>query len=216
MALLFDSRAHEYFLDGPQVPSTTQILRDSGLIRLDGVPPFILEAARKRGSAVHQLVHYANEGDLDWASVDDAYRPYLEGWLRFCQEQHVQVLLCEYRIASRRHRVAGTLDLLCEIGRDGWLLDYKTGDPEDVAADFQTGSYLGMAMEWASEDRGLASVLARHERWRRGSVRLLKTGSFRATEYTDPRDYSRFQTLAAAWHIRRERGALVQPDDLAA
>lgn len=216
MALLFNAAAHEYFLDGPQVPSTTQVLRDAGLIRLDGIPHFVLEAARQRGSAVHALVHYLNEDDLDWSSVDDRYRPYLEAWVRFRDERRLRVLLCEHRIASRRHRVAGTLDLLCEIDGDGWILDYKTGDPEDVAADLQTGAYLGQAMEWASEDPRLADVLARHARWRRGAVRLLKTGSFRATEYTDARDYSRFQTLAAAWHIRNERGAIVQADDIAA
>jgi len=216
MALLFDAASHTYYLDGPQVPSTTGVLRDSGLINLEKIPSFILERARTRGSAVHALVHFANENDLDWASVDDAYRPYLDAWLQYCRERALRVLLCEYRIASRRHRVAGTLDLLCEIAGDGWLIDYKTGDPEDVAADFQTGSYLGMAFEWATDDPRLATVLRRHTRWRRAAVRLLRTGSFRVTEYTDPRDYSRFQTLVAAWHIRNERGAIVQPDDVAA
>jgi hypothetical protein len=216
MALLFDRDAHAYFVDGTLVPSTTQVLRDSGLIRLDGIPAFILEAARARGSAVHQLVHYLNEDDLDWNSVDPAYRGYLDGWLAYRAQRGLRVLLCEHRIASRRHRVAGTLDLLCEIEGDGWLIDYKTGDPEDVAADLQTASYFGMAMEWAIEDPALAGVLQRYPRWRRGSVRLRKSGKFIAKEYTDPRDYSRFQVLAAAWHIRNERGAIVQPDDVAA
>jgi hypothetical protein len=192
------------------------VLRDSGLIDLGQIPAFILERARVRGSAVHQLVHYQNENDLDWGSVDPAYRGYLDAWVRYRDERQLRVLLCEHRIASRRHRVAGTLDLLCEFAGDGWLIDYKTGDPEDVAADFQTGSYLGMALEWALEDPRLAAVLTRHARWRRAAVRLLKTGSFRVTEYTDPRDYSRFQTLVAAWHIRHERGAIVEPDDVAA
>lgn len=216
MALLFNHAAHEYFLDGEQLPSTTTVLRDSGLIRLDGVPAFILEAALKRGTAVHALVHYYNEGDLDWSSVDDAYRPYLEAWVRFVEERRVRALLCEHRLASRRHRVCGTLDLLCEMDAEGWLIDFKTGNPEDVAADLQTGCYLGMAMEWAVEDPQLRVVMKQFTRWRRASVRLMRTGSFRITEYIDPRDYTAFQTLAAAWHIRHERGAIVQPDDLAA
>lgn len=216
MALLFDHAAHEYFLDGVRLPSTTEILRASGLIRLDGIPPFILEAALKRGSAVHQLVHYLNEDDLAWDSVDVAYRGYLDAWVKYREERQLQVLLCEHRLASRRHRVSGTADLFCLIDGDGWVIDYKTGEPEDVAADFQTGNYLGMATEWAAEDARLAAALAQAKRWRRGSVRLRKDGRFIAKEYTDPRDYSRFQTLAAAWHIRTERGAIVQPDDLAA
>ena len=62
--------------------------------------------------------------------------------------------LCEYRVASRRHRVAGTIDLLCTIGDDGWLLDYCTGDLSDAHKDLQTASYLGLAFEWAQEESG--------------------------------------------------------------
>jgi hypothetical protein len=217
MALVFDAVKHEYWLDGHLVPSTTQILRESGLIRFDGIPPFILEAARTRGSAVHALVHYLNEDDLDWGSVDPAYRGYLDAWVACKNERQIVPLLCEHRIASRRHRVAGTLDLLCEIDGNGWLIDYATGDPEDVSKDFQTGSYLGLAYEWGIlEDARLRDTLQLHHRWRRAAVRLRRTGKFSVTEYTDPRDYARFQTLAAAWHIRHERGAIVQPEDVAA
>lgn len=216
MALLFDRERHEYWLDGVLVPSTTQVLRDSGLIRFDGVPAFVLDAARTRGSAVHQLVHYLNENDLDWESVDPAYRGYLDAWVRYVDERRLTALLCEYRVASRRHRVAGTIDLLADIDGEGWLIDYKTGDPEDVAADFQTGSYYALAGEWSAEDPKLAAVLSRFSRWHRASVRLRRDGTFSACEYLDPRDYSRFHTLVAAWHIRHERGAIVHADDVAA
>jgi len=216
MALLFDFIRHEYFLDGVQVPSVTGILHASGLIDLSAIPPFILERARNRGSAVHQLVHYYNESDLDWGSVDQAFQGYLDAWQDFRRQTALRPLLCERRIASRRHRVAGTLDLLAAIGGDGWLIDYKTGDPDDVAADFQTGAYLSLALEWAPEDPSLAAALALFPRWRRAAVRLRKDGTFQVTEYTDARDYARFHTLTAAWHIRNERGAIVRPDDIAA
>jgi hypothetical protein len=207
MALVFDPIAHTYVLDGVQVPSTTGVLRDQGLIQLSHIPEHILEKARVRGTAVHQLIHYQNEGDLDWASVDPRYRAYLDAWLRYREETGLRVLLCEYRIASRRHRLAGTFDLLAEIDGEGWLIDYATGNPDDVAKDYQTGSYLGMAYEWAEEDLRLATVLARHKHWRRRAIRLRPDGAFRVAEYSDPRDYARFQTLTAAWHIRTERGA---------
>ncbi len=216
MALLFDANAHEYFLDGQLMPSVTQILRDQGLIDLRGIPAFILEAARQRGSAVHQLVHYLNEDDLDWSSVSDAYRGYVDAWIRYRDETNLRVLLCEHRLASRRHKVTGTLDLLCEIDGVGWIIDYKTGDPALVSADLQTAGYLGLAMEWAVDDSRLADVLNRHQRWRRGAVRLRRTGTFQAHEYTDPRDYSRFQVLTAAWHIRQQRGVAMSVDELEA
>jgi hypothetical protein len=216
MALLFDDARHEYFLDGRPLPSVTGVLHASGLIDLSQIPPFILDRARTRGSAVHQLLHYLNESDLDWGSVDPDYRGYIDAWIAYREQLGLRVLLCEHRIASRRHRVAGTLDLLGIIADEGWLIDYKTGDPDDVSADFQTGAYLGMAFEWAADDSRLAEALQLYPRWRRAAVRLRKNGTFQVTEYTDARDYARFHTLVAAWHIRHEHGAIVQADDVAA
>lgn len=218
MALLFNGTngAHEYYLDGQLRPSMTQILCEMGIVRFDGVPPFILEAARRRGSAVHALCHYLNEDDLDWESVDPAYLEYVNAWVACKLERRIVPLLCEHRIASRRHRVTGTIDILCEIDGDGWLLDYATGDPAQCAKHFQTAGYLMAALEWQDEDERLREVLARHRRWRRASVRLMRTGSFRFHEYTDTDDYKRMQVLIAAWHIRHEYGALVNADELAA
>lgn len=222
MALLFDKTAHEYFLDGAQLPSVTQVLRDAGLVRLDGIPAFILEAARKRGSAVHQLVHYFNEGDLDWSSVADAYRPYLDGWIRYVQEKRLKVVLCEYRVASPKYHVAGTFDVLGTIidpkvgAEEGVLIDVKTGDPEDVAADLQLAAYQALANERAKTDERLRDALARFKRIHRIAVRLTKAGTFKAFPYDDPRDLSQFLVLAQAWHIRASRGAIVQLDDIAA
>jgi hypothetical protein len=207
---------HDYFLDEIPTPSTTGVIGAAGLYQFDHVPPFILEAARRRGSAVHQLVHFSNEGDLDETSIDPAWRPYLDAWERCRQERAIQILLCEYRVASRRHRVAGTIDLLCTIGDDGWILDYCTGDLADCHKDIQTAGYLGLAFEWAQEDLTLSAVLDRHRRWRRAGVRLLKSGSFRFVEYTDPCDYHTFLTLAAAYHIRRDRGVRLSFEDLEA
>lgn len=55
--------------------------------------------------------------------------------------------LCEVRVFSRRHRFAGTLDVLGVWRKAGALIDYKTGDPRDVAADLQTAAYLGALLE---------------------------------------------------------------------
>jgi hypothetical protein len=218
MALLFDKERHAYYLDGTLVPSVTQILRESGLFALDLNPTEqwaidVLNKARARGTAVHQLVHYWNENDLDWASVDPRWRPYLDAWVRYCVERQVQPLLCEFRLASRRLRCAGTGDLLCEIDGSGWLIDFKTGDPEDVAADLQTAGYLTMAFEWAAEDPKLAAVLRRFQIWRRASVRLMATGKYHTTEYRDMRQLRHFHLTAAMWHVRQERGVPLVPYD---
>jgi hypothetical protein len=55
--------------------------------------------------------------------------------------------LCEMRVYSRRHRFAGTLDVLGLWHGAGAILDYKTGSPKDVHADLQTSAYLGALTE---------------------------------------------------------------------
>jgi len=65
--------------------------------------------------------------------------------------------LCEVRVFSRRHRFAGTLDVLGVWRNAGALIDYKTGDPRDVAADLQTAAYLGALLEMA--ERGDTSAM---------------------------------------------------------
>jgi len=208
MALLFEATGHTYYLDGLVVPSVTQILRELGLINFDHVPPRILEDARRRGSDVHALIHYSNEDDLDDTSIDPDYRGYLAAWRACRATRGIAPILCEYRIASRRHRFAGTLDCLCAIGGDGWLLDYATGDPDDVAKHLQTAAYHGLMREWATGDPVLAETLARFRTWRRASVRLRSDGTYQFREYTDPRHYGEMLTLVAAWHIRAaHRGA---------
>ena len=218
MALIFDGSdgRHAYMLDGAQAPSVTQVIAAAGLIQLDHIPSFILDQAKARGTAVHQLVHYDNEGDLDESSIDPRWRGYLEGWRAYRTERQATILLCEHRLASRRHQVAGTLDCLCTIAGEGWLLDFATGDPADVAKDLQTAAYLGLALEWAAEDPVLDATLRQHPHWRRGAVRLLADGSFRMVEYRERRDYPNFLTLAAAYHLRVARGVRLSIDDCAA
>jgi hypothetical protein len=85
-ALTFDALTHTYWLDGVRIPSVTQILQRAGLIDFSRIPAPILSAARDRGAAVHQAVHYYNEHDLDLEAFQKDfpnYWPFLEAWLAF-------------------------------------------------------------------------------------------------------------------------------------
>jgi hypothetical protein len=55
--------------------------------------------------------------------------------------------LCEVRVFSRRHRYAGTLDVLGVWQGAAALIDYKTGSPHDVGAQWQTAAYHGALLE---------------------------------------------------------------------
>jgi hypothetical protein len=55
--------------------------------------------------------------------------------------------LCEEIVFSRRHWFAGTADVFGRWHGVGAILDYKTGRPDDVAADLQLAAYYGGAVE---------------------------------------------------------------------
>jgi hypothetical protein len=208
MSLHFFAADHTYELDGVRVPSVTGILHRAGLINFDNVPPSILAAALERGRVVHQAIHFWNERDLD---LDDFNRqfpecaPYLAGWITFTEQRRFVPVINERRIASRRHQVAGTLDCLGTLDGTAVLIDFKTGRPQDVAADLQTAGYLALATEWAEDDAEIAGFLAAHPVVRRYAVQLRKDATFRVEPYVSPLDFREFFTLVTAQQIVARR-----------
>lgn len=194
MALIFEPNAHVYTLDTIAVPSVTGVLRQAGLVNFDGIPPNILEAARQRGTQVHAAIHFFNEHDLDvlgFCREFPGYAGYVQSWIRLCESGRLKTALCEQRVASRVHGVAGTVDWLGEFDGVGAILDFATGDPEDAAKDLQTGAYEVLAREWAKEpgQEALRAFIERYPFVRRYGVRLKKTGSLPTLHpYTDVSD----------------------------
>jgi ATP-dependent exoDNAse (exonuclease V) beta subunit len=206
VSLTFHEDAHIYELDGAVVPSVTQILTRSGLIDFSKIPSFIREAALERGRKVHQAIHYYNERDLDLDAFTrdfPLYAPYLFAWVHFCEQRRFVPVLNELRIASRRHRCAGTLDALGVLDGSAVLLDFKTGRPSDVASDLQTAAYLGFALEWAGdgEHEPLRQFFAKHPVVRRYAVQLRRDETFRVEPYAQPSDFRDFLALVTAQQI---------------
>lgn len=205
--LTFDEPTHRYTLDGAVVPSVTGILKASGLIDFSGIPEATLEAARVRGTRVHQACHFLNEDDLDLDQfrIDfPDYVGYVEGWIKFVAENGFVPIVNEGRIASRRHQIAGTFDTFGHMDGCGALIDYATGHPLDVSKDYQTAAYFGLALEWAEEpecDPRLREYLVNEKVIRRFAVQLKRTGDYQLHPYTDPSDFRKFLTLVEAQRI---------------
>ena len=209
MRLTFAPDTHTYTLDGAIVPSVTQVLRASGLIDYSQVPAATLAAARDRGTAVHAALHYAAEGDFD---VEGFYRDfhdyagYLRSGVSLLESPRVRTVLCERRVASRKHRFAGTIDWLGYIDGQAAIIDWATGDPRDASKDLQTAGYLTAALEFASSDPQLGAFIKANKAIARFSVQLKPDGSLpKLTPYRDPRDVSAFLTLLSARRIVESR-----------
>lgn len=194
--LTFDPLEHRYFLDGVAIPGVTSILRDVGLIDFSHVPARILEDAQERGRLVHQALHYLAEDDLRPDSVAPEFQGYVEAGKDFRRTSGLLVYACEFRVWHPQYRYAGTVDLygLWE-GERPCLCDYKTGHPNDVAADLQLAAYAEAAR---ALDPDLGDLL-------RISVKLSKDGTFEVESYDNPMDFSQFLAALTIANRRRQK-----------
>lgn len=228
--LTFDELAHAYFLDGVRVPGVTDVLRGAGLISLVDwrdaeaklmielgysqaslVPSEILQNALARGTRVHRACHFLSEGDLDWDTVDEKDAGYVRAAQQFFADSGFELLRApdgspvgrELRVRSVRYRYAGTTDLVGRLNRHVAIVDWKTGNPEDVSADLQLAAYENALREMPElvELIGLQPT----EPILRCSVRLSKDGKYHATPYNTPkhaRDFSYFAAALSLHHYK--------------
>lgn len=125
--LTFDEKAHEYRLGERKLPSVTRLLKDAGLID----ERWSSDAAMKRGSYVHQMIEFHDEGDLNEQSLDPTLLPYLNAWVQFKKESKCEILSIEERVFNRAYLYAGTLDRRVMVNGKEWVLDVKTGTKMD-------------------------------------------------------------------------------------
>lgn len=233
--LTFNEERHEYHLDGRLVPSVTQVLRGAGLISLVDfadeerklmvelgystaslVPSDILQHALARGTRVHKACHYLSEGLLDWDTVDDKDRGYVSAAAQFLADSRFELLLDpdgrpigrELRLYSHRYVYAGTTDLVGRWNGQLAIVDWKTGNPEDVCADLQLAAYENALREMPE----LAALLCLKagDPILRCSVRLSKTGQYTPTPYNTPkntRDFSYFACALSLEHYKQNKAA---------
>lgn len=206
IGLTFDAERHAYELDGRAVPSITHVL--APLIDFSYLPAYVRDDVLLRGRLVHDAIAADIVHDLDdvqFARECPRLMAYVDAWRAFKDARAFAPLLSEYRVASPRHQVAGTIDTLGVLDGHAALIDFKTGRPADVVADLQTAAYLGLALEWSAYDAVLRDFLKRYPVIRRYAVQLRPDGSFKVEAYTDPKDFRDFLALLTAYHVTNAR-----------
>lgn len=137
--LTFDPTLHEYRMRGERWPSVTEVLEP--LLQLEGIPKAMLRAAADFGSNVHAACHLSNVGNLDWDSLDEELRPYVNAWRKFVTETGAVVLASELRIAHPKIKYAGTLDAIVRWKGRQHVLDIKTSFSVPRTTAYQTAAY---------------------------------------------------------------------------
>lgn len=193
MRIEFDSEHHAYRLNGQSVPSVTQVLAPLDL--LGGIPYETLEHAHIRGQHVHEAMALLVRGKLDWASLDLALVPYIEGGRRFLDESGITPIASECRVGCTRLRCAGTLDLLGHWRKSEALIDFKATATLPPSVGPQVAAYDRL---YAATHGGKA---------RRRYCVLLRPGDYRIYPLTDPSDWSIFQSCLNLAHWRAKHAA---------
>jgi hypothetical protein len=197
--VVFEPTNHHYFVDGIRKPSVTEILKETGVSTdFEEIGSFSerlrekVAFKRDLGTALHADIHAADDGDLDWDTVDDRVLPYLEAWMIFRENTGLMPLARERVIFHPSLDYCGTFDGIFRTpGGVLVLLDAKTGDPHDAAANFQTAGYL-LAYGCQHPENEIG------ERW---SVQLAPSRKvpYVITQYTDWNDFTIWQSIVATY-----------------
>src|SRR3990167_798812 len=145
----FDAVAHQYFLDGVEIPGVTTILKTAGVA--DHAYGF--GDAQLRGLHVHEACELLDLNDLDWRSVYPAWLDYVKAYVRFKDDTGFVPELIEYQTYHPAFRYGGTLDRRGTLNGQSVLIDLKTGVQEDWWAFQLAGYQLLGGHQFAQDDR---------------------------------------------------------------
>lgn len=169
----FDEATHIYRIDGVEVPSVTQICSILTASKYTGNQS-IIDAARARGTAVHELCEAYDYGTLE--EVPTELAGYVKAWMDFCRDYRPEWLYIEHQLYSHRLGFAGTCDRIGVIDGKTRVVDIKTTTSMDrlskLALVEQLAGYELLAQENALPVDGYYSM----------GVQLKKDGSYTVHE----------------------------------
>lgn len=116
--LKFCPESHVYELGGVKIPSLSEILTQAGVSDYSNVSEEILRKSAAFGKAVHLACQYFDRGSLDESTLDCNLKPYLTGWINFCEDFKCEWLVIEEPMCSKKLMYGTTPDRIgCVKGR---------------------------------------------------------------------------------------------------
>ena len=123
----FEERSHTYRVGGIIVPGVTRVLDHAGVTGYENVKADILERRSKLGKAVHRCIHFWNQGDLDWTTVDERAKGYVESAVMLSETLKLKPVLVEFQCVAEVNgmRFGMQIDWNGLVGPDDTIIDYK-------------------------------------------------------------------------------------------
>lgn len=198
-AVDFDAAAHTYAVGGIKRPSVTGLIAAAF-----GVGYFPPDWYLDRGRKVHQASVYLEDGDLDWSTVSDEIRGYLEAFEKVLKDlKPVNALPPETKMFHSVLGYCGTPDRVWMVRGDVWIVDLKTGVHGRKAA-LQTKGYELLFKQVARELNLQTKIV------RRFVLKLDKDGRFKFVPHTDDSDDAVFRACCAIINDKMNHGARVE------
>lgn len=126
-----------------------------------GAPYASSKGAMKRGTEVHKIVENYKHTKKYMKTVRGEFKDYAQAFYNWYEDNDVEILGNEKTVVSKKHRYAGTLDLLIKFRKKGRLMvcDVKTG--KDIYDDvfLQLSAYKQAHEEAGGEEVGIGVVL---------------------------------------------------------
>ena len=196
----FDEPTHTYRYNGKVVPSVTTILGSWKLIKygssefyvntIDGtvVDKETFEAAGDKGTSIHKGAPLVLAGTLDWDELDLSLLVPLRQLEEWQKDMKPEVIAVEKPLYSEKHGYAGTPDLVCRIGRDVMIVDFKSG------AYGCAGPQLAAYVELDKENTGYKGLACYRGTMKRFVLDLSgKTKSYKFIRQENPHDLDFFR-----------------------
>ena len=194
--LKFDEAKHEYWRDGRQLLSVTQVLQATGMVDTR----WFNERAATRGTFVHEATALLDQGTLDMESLDPVIAPYVRGYERFLNDCQPVWSRIEWLCCDDVSDLAGTVDRIGTI--------VVKGVPQTVIVDLKTGR--GGAAPWHPLQLAGYKHLVTYHLSRQGQAEeagpirryglYLRDGGYTLTPYTDPQDVGVFLSALTVAH----------------
>jgi len=175
-----------YQRNGDYYPSVTYVLShypkgkffEDCLKKVGYASEHIVKKASAEGTQVHEMIEsYLNGEELKFLEHGIPMYPTLvwQMFLRFVdwwEEYNPTLIEAEVHLFSDKLRIAGTCDLVCEIGDELWIIDFKTSNNLQTTYDLQTAIYAQCFEECYGKKINRAGVL-----WLKSSKRGSKKGA---------------------------------------
>ena len=122
--LVFDEIPHVYKLNGIVIPSVSNIMEPLNRAKYDGISESTLNRAADKGTAVHNSIE--NFIKFDFVDIPPEHAGYFDAFMDWWNATKPVVVGSEVRMYHKLMGYAGTCDLLCYIGDELHLYDYKS------------------------------------------------------------------------------------------